>query len=173
MPVFEEKRLLEVLLSNVPAVYHKLFCQTLDMELPSHILTATSRFMGLLATNAALVATIPYNEAQKVSSVGINVIKNSYIEDGIEYLKRVCCPEIAKFIRACISTEYQDIAGKILIDLGNRVMLRHDQDHIETPPSPITGSYNPALGVAYYFTRTGEKVRQLPNYILKDNKTKV
>jgi hypothetical protein len=49
------------------------------------------------------------------------------------------------------------------------IQTLHSQDRQPPEPKPIKGTYNPPSGTAYYFTETGEQLRQQPHYDIEQD----
>ena len=62
----------------------------------------------------------------------------------------------------------RDNARTVVIDFLQYMVEKLDEIHSVNRPAPpaqeIPGTYNPPLGVAYYFSPSGEQVRKMPEY---------
>ncbi len=74
-------------------------------------------------------------------------------------------PEAADLLQSCEKEEGWLLKGVTFVqDMVRITVSIHFQDHKPPPVDVQEGTYNPASGVAYYFTEHGSQLRKLPTY---------
>ncbi len=77
--------------------------------------------------------------------------------------------EVSGLLEASVESGCSEIVVQFINELLHSVISLHVNDREVPPPSPIPGTYNPPSGIAYYFTEHGQKVREMPNYMVNDS----
>lgn len=113
--------------------------------------------MKLLARDNAIEAIIPHQQIPACLEVFEDFIR-------IDSLHSQACFEIFELVNAATTSPQKAQVQQFLKGLANSILRIHANDPETDFPEPIPGSYDPSKGVAYYFTKSGEQVRKLPNY---------
>mgnify|MGYP001560562913 FL=1 len=75
-------------------------------------------------------------------------------------------PKVKILIQSCVEENCTHLIGSFLRYLIRRVQAIFDRDSSDQAQE-ILGSHNPPSGTCYYFTQSGNQVRQAPNYNIK------
>lgn len=160
---------LDVLTDYLPAV--KTFvAMFMDKTLhPSLMQPSAKLFRLMLVQDSALSAIFPVRFHTHLkdcleSIAAGNILPHSEVEEMKEY-----GVEIAELLQAAMVSTNSSEAVSFIRELVKSVETLHENDRVAPPPKPIPGTYNPPSGTAYYFTEHGQKLREMPNYVVSDN----
>ena len=148
----------------------KFITMFINKELHPLVMTKSAEFMKLLLKqDAALSQFFPFryhdhlNEclaAVEASSDGASTL--------IKGVELYDCA-MADLLFASTESDNPEVVVIFLRELLQSVLKIHELDRPAAPANPIPGTYNPPSGVAYYFTEHGQKLREMPSYLLSDS----
>ena len=115
------------------------------------MLTALAKLLSSLASNASLCAIVPYDQA----SVLYNLCDTPA---ALLKSKDLVAPEILQVVRSSLQFNNNSKIVKFIQELCKNVLELHLNDREYYEANPISASYNPEKGVAYYFTPSEQKV---------------
>lgn len=72
------------------------------------------------------------------------------------------------FVNCLNKPRIAKLVADFVVGLVKQVQEVHANDLPTDPPNHVPGTYNPPSGAAYYFTRSGQQVRQMPVYKADD-----
>lgn len=127
-------------------------------------------FLKLLACDAPVSALLPFRYLDQ-----IKVALNSFLAtDGSDQAKsfneiKSFCPELAYLLKTSLSFGEISCIVPFVLYLVIFVHNVHSTDNPAPNLQLHTHSYNPESGVAYYFTETGDTVRNLQNYAMSED----
>jgi hypothetical protein len=130
----------------------------------SAIVQLTAKFLLLFVNDAPVSTVIPPLYIPGILS-NLDSLKQRGVFDKTFFDS--FCPELSKLLQASISE--MDFMSKLvdfLLYLIEFVRGIHVNDPLPPEPSPIPESYNPESGIAYYFSSSGSKLRNVRNYKL-------
>ena len=93
-----------------------------------------------------------------------NFLDHQILQDVKKFNKQI--PKLLHLVQV---NDCMEFVTAFLLELIDMTLKVHQDDYIFSPPSPIPGTYNPASGIAYYFSPTGEQLCLMPD--LQVNKT--
>ena len=157
-------------LKNCSVVLSTFVTMFMRKELhPDVMIPAAKLLKMMLKHDAALSQFFPYRfhnhlmdclEAVQTSSPGFEHLLPGIKAYGVE---------IFELLSACTTSDNTDFVVNFLREMVKSVIKLHANDRPAAPPIPIPGTYNPPSGTAYYFTEHGQKVREMPNYLVNDS----
>jgi hypothetical protein len=147
----------------------QVFVQKKIGNIPIHanILHWMAKLLLLLACDAATSSVVPFCSHVLLTEV-CNTINNHGYGTAVSLLKdlRKYSVEFSQLLTVCQthSLHCQSLCVDFAMFLMEHVKEIHRDDHVAPPAIPIPGTYNPASGVAYYFTEHGQQIRTQPRY---------
>lgn len=160
--------LLDVLTDYLPGV--KTFvAKFMQKELPPTVMVSAAKlFRLMLKQDAALSAIFPVRFHTHLKDC-LDAIEASNSISGPELEKvKEYGMEIAELLETSVASNSPSDVIVFIRELVQSVQTLHDNDRVAPPPKPIPGTYNPPSGTAYYFTEHGQKLREMPNYVVND-----
>lgn len=133
-------------------------------EIPVPMVIPLSKLMLMLSGDGALISLVPPQSHDTIREVCRIVISGEAVPLSLMQKMKGYCKELADLLHLSTDFQLQDLICDFAHFLVERVLDIHSQDHSPEPPTPIPGSYNPATGVAYYFTKEGCQLRKTPKY---------
>lgn len=142
-------------------------------KLSNRLLAAVADVLHVLSFDNPISALMPYADLGVVTE---KVRTLMHLQQGQQppNLKAdlETMPEVRRLLDVAARTrckQHRDLVYGFVLHLVDRIRHVHAEDAETVPADPIEGSYDPSRGVAYYFTRSGEQVRKLPEYTINDN----
>ena len=137
------------------------------------LLLAAADFLHVLAYDNPVSAAMPFGSLESVEQA-IEHLKS--LQDGQvvgEVLQSsLCAPELNHLLKEASKAERREdrqVVYNFVTLLISRLRVLHGKDAKSSDPTNIVGSYNPPSGEFYYFSESGEQVRQLPGYAINDD----
>ena len=155
----------ELLLHSIPLGCRPLVEQFSASTLSAPLMQALCPLLRILSSDRPVSSLLPFRFLP---------ILNRVIDGEDTYQVNDFSPEVAKVLQ--IAKEDSNNAFSTVCDFFKCVIqsciTEVHQDNSPVPePRAITGSYNPEKnGMAYYFTPTGEKVREMRKYDVGEDK---
>ena len=122
-----------------------------------------ARLLHLLSGDAALSTVAPFPAHGILSDACTDAHSDRRNIKGLEEVKQ-WSSEIADLV----ILGRRNNCLKVITDFIDSIIDRVKEVHADDDPAPQPvrqqGTYNPATGIAYYFTEHGEQVRQMPTY---------
>ena len=152
----------DILLSSIPDECHELIIDFLSGVFPQPVTQCLARFLSLLASDRPLTSIVPFRFAASLEGLCHKLVVGEQAD--ISQV-RAFSPELFySFLKAKEYNLLEQMA-QFVLGLINKLRQTHENDHQTPHPDPIPGTYNPErFGRAYYFTSTGEQVRNMPMY---------
>jgi len=136
---------------------------------PSVIVAAAKLFRLMLKFDVALSVIFPFwHHTPLEECLAAIEASDPAISQHIQKVK-LSGLEIAGLLEASVQTDTSAVVVPFVRELKTAVINLHKNDREVPPPHPIEGTYNPPSGIAYYFTEHGQKVREMPNYMVNDS----
>ena len=155
----------EEMLENLTVTCHQL--STLDIlrnfiskSYPADIMYRLANFLILLLTDAPVSSVLNPRYFGDLKQRRIALLQE---QDSLDVFDNVC-PEFGSLLGAARTVDKTEEFLNFMFDLIQFVEQVHATDAPTQDAVPVPGSYNPETGVAYYFTRHGEKLRSMPRY---------
>ena len=152
----------ELLLQIVPPECHALLKNFTSRIYECAMLEAAARIFYLLASDAPMTAFIPYSQCHTILSAVNGFVEGTNIDDNLLCISNIF-PELKMLLNAASHTGHLLDVKSFVTYLCNAIEQCHSGD-ASVFENYIPQSYNPASGIAYYFTRHGNQVRKLPQY---------
>ena len=147
----------------------KTVCQNfLKSEYPPSLQKAIARLVFQLCRDSPLIAFFPWNLSDKLTYYFkiIGAKDENLLDVGLDYISSFNA-YIGSILRVSSSLK-NSIANEELCDfficLVEQVLKLHADDEPLPETSEIPMSYRPDTGVAYYFTESGNQVREAPTF---------
>jgi len=138
-------------------------------ELPLNIQGPAAKVLKmLLKTDAAISNLLPFRYHQELKECLDAAETCSPNLDKFIKQVRFFGTHLADLIKVSARSEHSILVVNFLRYLLNEVVTLHSQDRDTAPAVPIPHTYNPPSGTAYYFTETGDKLREQPCYLIND-----
>lgn len=130
-----------------------------DGDLPADYKQAVAKFLQLLSCDAALSTVIPFTFHASVTAAATNMLLGKSPTESFDLF----CPQLGEAVQKACDTNRVSL-GNFLLYLLDFINSVHASDPTIPDAIPLPNTYNPASGVAYYFTPSGNQVRQIPTY---------
>ena len=170
----DEKEQNRILIERCPASMKPLILGVSTLSMEREMLRATGAVFRLLHTDAALVAIIPYRHLADVKE-----LLGQHIGHHTPNYRRLCSfigSDFPRLITTSLETEWENAAKDLVSHLCSEVERIHadkeESAEEDTPDRVGCKPYDPASGVAYYFSREGHQVRTTPKYMMGKEPTK-
>jgi hypothetical protein len=123
-------------------------------NLPAEVKQSWAEVFLLLSSDAAISTVLPLRYHADVLTADPTVF-NQF------------CPELGHAFEQSSKRGWGEMFNQFLLYLIDFINNLHRNDQVPTPALPIPNTYNPESGVAYYFSSSGNILRQLPTYVIK------
>lgn len=131
---------------------------------PQPMLSWMAKLLHMLSGDAAPSSVAPFRAHPLIVNVcTINDINHQLLNELKQYSF-----EMVQLINLAHTHNCRPLVEEFLLDLLDHIDTVHSQNKVPPPAVPIKGTYNPPGGVAYYFSETGEQVREMPHYKVGD-----
>ena len=150
-----------VLFSVLPEESKPFVCGILDKTYPDDVLSAGADVLNILSQDNPVSALLPLRCVQPVRDICQTMLQGGSMVEDLRF-----CPEISLLLRSAENLP-DSHKREILFFVHNLCQFVNsifENDPPPLPSSPIAGSYNPAKGYFYYFTPSGEQVRDVQSY---------
>ena len=165
-PNVEQSRLL-MLLSSLPKSSHYFNSGLANSTLsPESFSFSVLDLFKRLCTDAPLISLFPFASITDITRKLNLLLHNQNDQNALSSIHMLCGTEVQSIVSSAIMTHQFKKVHDFISDLVNQVNNLHLNDTVRNLPKEIPNSYNPATGVAYYFTESGNKVRNLPTYTI-------
>ena len=124
-----------------------------------------ARVLQMLCGDAAISTVVPFKSHQCILATCEILKTQNTLGDQFQEIRNYS-NEIADLLRISIQDDCIDMVTDFLYLLISRVQQIHGQNRPVPPIQEKLGSYNPPTGVAYYFTGSGNQLREMPTYIV-------
>ena len=132
-------------------------------EIEPRLLQSLAKLLKNLASDDAMEAHLPFRHLDEILSVFQTLTD-------IDRLEEISCKEVFEVLTAAADSVHRQTIQHFLQNLVFSIRKTHSVD-VQTEEATLNvGSYDPSSGVAYYFTPSGEKVRNIPMYTVNGRK---
>lgn len=131
---------------------------------PDEMLPWMAKLLHMLSGDAAASSVAPFKAHELILHVcTIHNIDQQMIED-----LKMYSFEMAQLIQLAGRYNCRRLVEEFFLHIIDHIEGVHSNNKDPPPAVPIPGSYNPPGGVAYYFSPTGEQLREMPHYKVGD-----
>ena len=139
-----------------------------DRNLSQPFMNAIANFFLLLSCDVTPVsAVVPFKCLDDVERV-IAMLENTADYNFITNQGLHTAPELEKLLEKAVVEEKEDECKFVfgfVKELVRRVREVHQRDPPTAEAEELPNTYQPARGVFYYFSQSGEQLRKIPHYI--------
>ena len=162
------QNLLDCLADYLPAV-KSFVTKFMNKTLPPLVMDPAAKlFRLMLKQDAALSVIFPVRFHTHLKDC-LDTIEASNTLDVLELEKvKEYGQEISELLEAALASGSPLDVLAFVRELVLSVQTLHGNDRVAPPPKPIPNTYNPPSGAAYYFTEHGNRLRDMPNYLVND-----
>lgn len=164
----EKNRLLLQQLGGMDADLFDFIQEFVERRQHEEVVYSQARLLHMLVGDAAMSSAVPFNShdiiREACRQLSMNRPCNQLLEDLNKY-----CSEISSMFKVAIRHDCLNMCTNFVMYLVDRIEEIHAVNRPAPAANPIPGTYNPSSGVAYYFTPTGEQLREMPNYSVQGN----
>lgn len=157
-PVDQQKT--EALLRVAPPESHTVLRRFCSRDYSPRLCVRLAAFLRILSSDTPLIAVLPKAYHGVVSTALQEAVETGSTARAIAPLRNVC-PEVSAVLQVCEGAEVTEIANFFSFLVSATAALHHS-DPCTSQSATMSGTYDPSKGVAYYFSESGEQVRQLP-----------
>ena len=123
----------------------------------------------MVTGDAVISSVVPFPSHEVITMACISLkFHNILNEENLKEVRKFN-KQIPRLLHLAHMNDCVNIVTSFILELIDRTVKVHQDDHIFAPPSQICGTYNPPSGTAYYFSPTGEQLHSMPD--LQVNKT--
>ena len=132
-------------------------------------LHAYANFLYLLSVDAAMSSALPFRSHYLLLDIACNMTgtEGNMSRELVELKKY--CPELSALLTELRGTHLLGNLLNLITFLVHQITAVHSNDRPIPEASRIPNSYNPASGIAMYFTEHGEQLRKQPHYVISGN----
>ena len=153
-----------------PDLYNILACflqQTQDRE----FLYCLARVLHMLSGDDAMSTLAPYPSHPTILLACKNIENIPSLTPYLEELRKYSI-DLAELIHLSVKHDCTEITKKFLQLLISNIESVHMSNRDPPPIQEQPNTYNPPGGIAYYFTKHGNKLRDMPKYAVHGNSNK-
>ena len=128
-----------------------------------HVLHCMARLLYMMSGDAALSSVLPF-ECHEIIQRCCEDIKNGVPVDLLLEEMKTYCVEVSQLLKLGIIHDFSNIVTSFVMYVLDHIKAVHLNNRPTPPSQPVPQSYNPSKGCAYYFTPSGNQLRQMPTY---------
>ena len=148
-------------------VMEKFVQETMDPE----ILHCLTRVLYMISGDSCLSSAVPFPCHEMLQYCCHNIADfntDPRLQQALQDMRRYNV-DISNLLKLSIQHDCTDVTVPFLDYLVLKIQDIHSDNRPAVPAQPIPGTYNPRSGTAYYFTPSGERLRDMPHYNISGN----
>ena len=117
----------------------------------------------MISGDAALLSVLPFDGHDLLLSICSDAMIGIFNQKKLAEMKTY----LIEFFQLITLSEHHNCTAPV-VNFARFLVEKVNEVHVNNRPKPsirlIPNSYNPSTGTAYYFTQSGEQLREMPKY---------
>ena len=172
LPPEEEERRNDMMLLEIQNMNHPQLTQFIELYLDNtqnrEVTLAIARVMQMFCVDASMSSGLPFRSHPVLIQILDSITNAGHVGPSLFEMNKYN-KKVASLLGICVQNQCSDVVVSFLRYLIQRIIDVHRENRPVQPANEIPNSYDPRKGVAYYFTKTGNQIREMPVYDIPGN----
>ena len=172
LPPEEEERRNDMMLLEIQNMNHQQLTQFIELYVDNtqnrEVTLAIARVMQMFCVDASMSSGLPFRSHPVLIQILDSITNTGHVGPSLFEMNKYN-KQVASLLGICVQNHCSDVVVSFLLYLIQRIIDVHRENRPVQPANEIPNSYDPRKGVAYYFTETGNQIREMPVYDIPGN----
>ena len=172
LPPEEEERRNDMMLLEIQNMNHPQLTQFIELYLDNtqnhEVTLAIARVMQMFCVDASMSSGLPFRSHPVLIQILDSITNTGHVGPSLFEMNKYN-KQVASLLGICVQNHCGDVVVSFLRYLIQRIIDVHRENRPVQHANEIPNSYDPWKGVTYYFTETGNQIREMPVYDIPGN----